>query len=97
MRELEQFCSYCAENGRVCPMPLPWHQLWDMLPAKKHDGAGWDPPAPPIFAAWWDTSDDLKREQFQLHLRWAAEHGALDTVVEFLHSFPESEWHHRGE
>jgi hypothetical protein len=32
-----------------------------------------------------------------LHLRWAAEHGALGAVAEFLHSFPEGEWHHRGD
>jgi hypothetical protein len=89
--------SYCAENNQVCPMPLPWHQVWDMLPNKKYEGAGWYPPLPLILAAWWDTSDDAKRERFELHLRWAAGHGALDTVAEFLRSFPESEWHHRGD
>jgi hypothetical protein len=77
-------------------MPLPWHQVWDILPAKKRDGADWDPPLPLILAAWWDTSDDAKRERFELHLHWAAAHGALDTVAQFLRSFPESEWHHRG-
>jgi hypothetical protein len=96
MTDLEQLLGYCAENDRVCPMPLPWHQVWDILPAKKRDGADWDPPLPLILAAWWDTSDDAKRERFELHLHWAAAHGALDTVAQFLRSFPESEWHHRG-
>jgi len=97
MTELEQLLSYCAQNERVCPMPLPWHEVWDMLPAKKREGAGWDPPLPLILAAWWDTSDDAKRERFELHLRWAEAHGALDMVARFLRSFPESEWHHRGD
>ena len=97
MTEMERLLSYCVENGRVCPMPLPWQQVWDMLPAKKHHSAEWDPPLPPIFAAWWETSDDLKRDLFEQHLRWAAAHGALDRVARFFRSFPESEWHHRRE
>ena len=97
MTELEQLLSYCAQNERVCPMPLPWHEVRDMLPAKTRDGAGWDPPLPLILAAWWDTSDDGKRERFELHLRWTEAHGALDMVARFLRSFPESEWHHRGD
>jgi hypothetical protein len=96
MTELEQILSYCAENDRVCPMPLPWHQVWDMLPAKKH-GSGWKPAPPFIFAAWWEASDEAKRKRLALHLRWAAEHGVLDGVAAFLRSLPENEWHHRGE
>ena len=96
MTELDKLLDYCAENDRVCPMPLPWHQVWDMLSGKKR-GSGWEPPPPLILAAWWETSDQEKRERFELHLHWAAEHGALDKVAQFLRSFPEGEWHHRGD
>jgi hypothetical protein len=96
MTELDKLLGYCGENDRVCPMPLSWHQVWDMLPGKKR-GSGWEPPPPLILAAWWETSDQAKRERFELHLRWAAEHGALDKVAQFLRSFPEIEWHHSGD
>jgi hypothetical protein len=33
-----------------------------MLPSKQHHSAEWDPPVPPVFAAWWRTSDDLKHD-----------------------------------
>jgi hypothetical protein len=46
MTELEQLTSYCAENGRVCPKPLPWHQVWEMLPSKQHHSAEWNPLCP---------------------------------------------------
>jgi hypothetical protein len=68
-----------------------------MLPNKKRVGAGWDPPLPLIFAAWWEASDDAKQERFQLHIRWAAAHGVLKTVGQFLWSLPESEWYHHKE
>jgi hypothetical protein len=97
MSEVDQLLTYCAEEGRVCPMPQPWHQLWDMLPDKKPVGAGWDPPLPLILAAWWDVSDDAKRERFERHVRWAAEHDVLDQVGRFLRLLPERYWHHRGE
>jgi hypothetical protein len=77
---LEQLTSCCAENGRVCPKPLPWHHVWDMLPSKQHHSAEWDPPVPPVFAAWWRTSDDLKHDLFKQHLGWAAAYGVLSTL-----------------
>ena len=97
MSELKQLLTYCAENGRVCPLPQQWHRLWDMLPDKIQRGVGWEPSLPLILAASWEASDQAKQERLELHLRWAAEHDALDQVGEFLRSLPESEWHHHGE
>ena len=55
-----------------------------MLPDQRRVGVGWEPPLPLILAAWWDTSDTAKRGRFELHLRYAAEHGALDNVEQYL-------------
>jgi hypothetical protein len=35
MTELDKLLGYCGEMDRVCPMPLPWHQVWDILPRQK--------------------------------------------------------------
>jgi hypothetical protein len=94
---LEQLIAYCRENGRVCPVPQQWNRLYEMLPDKTARGAGWNPPAPLILAAWWETSDDEKQVRLELHLRWAAEDHALDRVEAFIRSLTESEWYHRGD
>jgi hypothetical protein len=95
--ELDELLIYCREKRRVCPMPQRWQELWDMLPNKTRRGAGWEPSLPLILAAWWDASDQAKQERLELHLLWAADHGVIGKVAEFLRSLPEAEWHHRGE
>ena len=40
-----------------------------------------------------ETATPLVRE----HIEWAATHGGLEQVHEFLRSLPEEEWHHLGE
>jgi glycine/D-amino acid oxidase-like deaminating enzyme len=94
---LERLLTYCRENGRVCPMPQQWHRLWDMLPEKSCRGVGWEPSLPLILAAWWEASDEEKKERLEAHLRWASDHGVVDQVAEFLRSLTESEWHHRDD
>ena len=50
--------------------------------------------APLILAAWWEASDNEKKERLKLHIRWANNHGALAAIDKFLRSLPESDWHH---
>ena len=33
--KLSALLEYVRSDGRVCPMPDCWHQLWEMLPDKK--------------------------------------------------------------
>lgn len=81
---LEQLLIYCRENGRVCPTPQQWNRLWEMLPDKRQHGARWEPSLPLILAAWWDPPGASKQERLESHLRWTAEHNALDEVANFL-------------
>ena len=48
--------DHIRENGRVCPVPRRWNELWEMLPARRRGGRGWEPPLPLILAAWWSVS-----------------------------------------
>lgn len=79
--------------GRICPMPPKWNELWDLLPERRQIGNGWEPSPPLILAAWHHSSDQEKHKRFLLHLRWAADHGALDTAIHFLESLPPTDWH----
>jgi hypothetical protein len=93
---LDRLLSYCRQNGRVCPQPKRWNDLFQMLPETRRKGLGWEP-APLILAAWWESSDDQKQERLEDHIRWAQAHAALDRVDSFLRSLPEGEWHHVGD
>jgi hypothetical protein len=88
--DFEQLLSFCSRDGRICPQPLQWNELYRMLPETKRVGSGREPAPPLILAAWWETSDIEKRERFKQHLCWAHDHDALRIVTKFLHSLAET-------
>lgn len=94
---LESLQTYCIENERVCPMPMRWKELWQMLPNRLRNGREWAPPLPLILSAWAHTSANEKQERFREHLQWGAEHGALGELDRFLRALPEEQWLHVGE
>ena len=90
---LNSLLEYVTADGRVCPQPDYWNQLWEMLPNKKRDGAGWIPPLPLILAAWWEATDFEKSARLKLHLEYAARNGVLGAVDRSLRSLPANAWH----
>ena len=94
---LRSLIAYASQDGRVCPLPQQWNELWRMLPNRERAGAGWRPSLPLILAAWWDSSVQSKRERVTEHLHWAAKHGALSEIDAYLRGLAESEWLHEGE
>jgi hypothetical protein len=94
---LAGLAAYVRENGRVCPMPMRWHELWEMLPGRRRVGGSWEPPVPLILGGWRTSASGEKMHRLDEHLRYAAEQGCLEQVDRFLRSLPEDEWHHLGE
>lgn len=78
-------------------MPMKWNELYQMLPATRRVGNGWEPPLPLILGAWHYASDMEKRLRLEEHINWANRHGTIDTVETFLRGLAESEWHHIGD
>ncbi len=94
---LAALLSYVVADGRICPQPPEWNQLWELLPDRRpHDG-GWLPMAPLILAGWWASSDTEKCDRLAYHIRWAYDRGALDDVDEFVRQLPSAKWHYRSE
>jgi hypothetical protein len=91
---LDALLDFCRANGRVCPAPMRWNELYGSLPGTRREGLGWEPPLPLILAAWHEASNSQKQERFESHLRWAEDHGALEPIAKFLHSLDEADWHH---
>ena len=90
---LEQLLVETSLAGRICPQPKYWSHLWKMLPNRHQQDNGWTPPVPLILAAWWESTDDQKRERFHAHLRWAQEHTALDEIAAYINSLRPEDWH----
>lgn len=90
---LDDLLQFCASDARVCPQPTPWNELWALLPKREQRADGsWHPPVPLILAAWRDSSNLAKAGRLRVHIEWAAEHGALAAVDEFLRTLKDSEW-----
>jgi hypothetical protein len=94
---IEELSALCTENGRICPQPQRWNELYKLLPNTNQVGAGWAPPLPLIQGGWWHSSDSEKQQRLAVHIRWAAEHGALDAVAAYLASLKEDDWYHTAE
>jgi hypothetical protein len=93
MTTLADLMTEASKGGRVCPQPMIWNQLWELLPDRRRVGAGWEPPPPLILAAWWEASDSDKRGRFQFHLRWAYEQGAIEPVAALISRMKPEDWH----
>jgi hypothetical protein len=90
---VEDFITALKSEGKVCPQPEKWNQLYKMLPNRRQVGASWEPSPPLILAAWHHTSDFEKRGRLALHLRWAEQHQCLLQIVDFLNTLESQEWH----
>jgi len=96
-QQLPTVLALAAENGRICPQPAKWAQLYELLPDTRHDAYGSIPAEALMREAWSRTTDEQKADRLREHLKWAEAHGALDRVGAFLASFTESDWHHVGD
>jgi hypothetical protein len=97
LADVTELLQYVRANRRVCPIPLKWNQLWEMLPDRQRAGSGWEPPLPLILAAWADTPALMKMLRVEEHIRYAAKHGVLPEIDAFLRGLQEDEWAHLGE
>jgi len=92
-----ELIAYCRENGRVCPVPMKWNDLYQLLPGTHRVGNGWEPALPLILGAWDHASNLEKMLRLEEHIIWADKHGALEKVTAFLHGLHETDWHHLGD
>ncbi|MDB5872895.1 MAG: hypothetical protein JWQ07_2337 [Ramlibacter sp.] len=94
---IAEVMAEARRNNRMCPQPVQWQQLYELLPDKKEGPRGWEPPQPLGGAAWAATPALAKRMCLRDHIEWADAHGALDAVHAFLKNLTEEQWHHLGD
>jgi hypothetical protein len=49
---IEGLKEYCKTNNRICPMPMRWNELFNLLRNKKLK----EPSLPLILDTWWEAS-----------------------------------------
>lgn len=91
---LDKALEEAARNGRVCPQPIKWKELYDILPGCHRVGGGWEPALPLILSAWGMTSDWEKKMRLREHLEWAKSHNCLESIYAFLLGLSENDWYH---
>jgi hypothetical protein len=97
MTSVEELLRCCRENGRICPRPQQWNELYQLLVKTAPTVVSQKPRLPLILAAWSETSDQEKQERLEQHVRWAYDHATFDPVAKYLRSLPEDKWHHAGD
>lgn len=97
MATLDEVLIILKKNNRVCPIPLVWQKLYDLLPNKKRGELGWMPPLPLILTAWHYSNDEQKSSRIREHIEWADKNNYIEKIYNFLSSLSEDEWHHKGE
>lgn len=95
--KLESLREFIRAGNRVCPKPLPWRDLWLMLPSEGKPGSGPPPGRPLILGVWYTVGYGLKNMCFLEHIEWAASQGVLTEVDAFLRGLSEEEWHNFGD
>jgi hypothetical protein len=75
MDQLSSLIEFVPSNHRVCPRPMEWQQLFELIGDIGSDYAWRVEPA--LVLAAWRTPNAAKRAQLIKHLYWAAEVGSL--------------------
>jgi hypothetical protein len=67
---------------RICPNPLPWHEVFEGLTkfAQLHPCAPPTPPKPLILAGWAYSNDVEKMQRWEETVDWAVKNGCADLV-----------------
>ncbi len=80
-------------NSRVCPKPVFWNQMYNMLVVSHPDIII---SKPLILAAWNFTSDFEKQIRFKEHLSFV-DLNFDNQLITFLNNLTEDKWHHLNE
>ncbi len=94
---MSDLLDYVQADERVCPTQEKWRELWEMLPGRIIAGAGCYPDPALIYDKWLNSSDEQKQQRLMFHIEYAAEHGALEPVEQYLRGLREKDWLHKGE
>jgi hypothetical protein len=88
----EALIQYSTSNGRICPQPNKWHEMWKLLPNNEQYKNGIRAPLPIILNGWDFVPGLHKCARMIEQIEYADQHGVLTEVDTFLRSLSDDEW-----
>ena len=85
--------KFIESNRYVCPQPLVWQAMWDLLPNKTIDSELIKAPAPLILAGWNFSKDSQKKERLLEHIYWADSINSIEVIDQYLRSLDDNNWY----
>ena len=87
----ETLWEYCTNNNRVCPMPMKWNDLFNLL--KGHEKLDL-----PLILNGWEMSSPLEKNlRFKEHIQSAQDTEQIEEIGEYIRLLKEDDWAHYGE
>jgi hypothetical protein len=90
--KLKNLLDYVKADGRICPNPQEWNELWEMLSDKQLTGSSTRPPVPLILGAWNYASNISKIIRLAEQINYAAKYGKLDEIDTYLRGLKSEQW-----
>jgi hypothetical protein len=90
--KLRSLLNYVSAEGRVCPMPRPWADLWNIVCRAAHKARAREPIPPRVLGSWWNTPKGQKMLAVREQLVCAAECGVLDEADRLLRTLRPDDW-----
>jgi hypothetical protein len=85
-QELAALLEYASADDRICPLPIKWHEFWQLIgaPRELH---------PFVLSGWSFSTDRQKRARFRDQIKHATAAGNMDMVRTFVERLETQEWH----
>lgn len=91
---IDAVLEMARQNQRVCPQQGKWHELHELLLARRRSPNAPEP-MPPLSGPAWDATSELAKKMcLREQAAWAAANGCLDDLHAFMKALREEDWYH---
>ena len=89
----KELIQYCSDKNRVCPIPVEWKKVLDILKIRPGN-PGY---LTPLILGGWDSSDKEKQERLISQIEYAASDPEMYNKIEnFLLNLKNHQWHYKN-
>jgi len=91
---LEELIKYCVDKNRVCPMPIKWVQISEIISVKP-GYPGNHVSLSPLILGGWDSSNEKKRDKLKTQIEYVAQDPEIYQELEkFILNLKDDEWYY---
>lgn len=88
----EELIQYCSDKNRVCPIPVEWQKVLDILKIRPGN-PGY---LTPLILGGWDSTDEEKKERLIKQIEYASSNPEIyKTLENFLLNLKNHQWYYK--